>query len=98
MSVFSDAGEYDGRPGSLVDPCYLIRHPKGDLLWDTGLNEQLVQQSGGSPQPGVHARYDTPLAKQLAQIGVRAEDIEFIAFSHMHFDDTGGANAFTAAT
>src|SRR5215469_7400312 len=28
MGLFSDTGEYDGRPGSIVDPCWVIRHPK----------------------------------------------------------------------
>ena len=95
MSSFSDTGEYDGRSGKLVDPCFLIRHPQGDLLWDTGLNEQTL---GQTPVPGAQLHYDTPLATQLAQIGLDTSAIEFIAFSHMHFDHTGGANAFTNAT
>lgn len=98
MSSFADTGEYDGRPGKIVDPCFLIRHPKGDLLWDTGFNEQLVASSGGKPAPGVQIAYDKPLAAQLAEIGLSAKDIEWVAFSHMHFDHTGGANAFTEAT
>ena len=36
MSILSDTGEYDGKTGSLADPCFLIVHPKGILLWDTG--------------------------------------------------------------
>ena len=37
MGMFSDTGEYDGKPGVLVDPCWIIRHTKGTLLWDAGL-------------------------------------------------------------
>lgn len=96
MSLFSDAGEYDGRSGTLVDPCFLIRHPQGDLLWDTGFNEQLAHAAPGTGGPSV--TYDTPLADQLAEIGLSPDDIEIVAFSHMHFDHTGGANAFTSAT
>ena len=33
---FSDDHAYDGQTKELVDPCYLIRHPGGDLLWDAG--------------------------------------------------------------
>lgn len=42
MSLFSDTGKYDGKSGSIVDTCFLIRHPKGNLLWDTGLGDGLV--------------------------------------------------------
>src|SRR5271169_4577859 len=41
MGGFSDTGEYDGRPGEIAVPCFLIRHPKGDLLWDAGLGDHL---------------------------------------------------------
>jgi glyoxylase-like metal-dependent hydrolase (beta-lactamase superfamily II) len=98
MSMFSDTGEYDGRPGAIVDPCFLIRHPLGDLLWDTGFNEQVATANGGVPQPGIRLWYERPLAAQLAQLGLSAADVEFVAFSHMHFDHTGGANAFAEST
>ncbi len=39
MAMFSDTGEYDGKPGVLATPCFLIRHPEGVLLWDTGMGE-----------------------------------------------------------
>lgn len=35
--MFSDDGAYKGVARTLVVPCYLIRHPKGDLVWDTGV-------------------------------------------------------------
>lgn len=35
--AFSDDGAYKGMAKKMVVPCYLIRHPKGDLVWDTGL-------------------------------------------------------------
>ncbi|MBL8770573.1 MAG: N-acyl homoserine lactonase family protein [Phenylobacterium sp.] len=33
---FADDGSYKGVSRTMVVPCYLIRHPKGDLVWDTG--------------------------------------------------------------
>ncbi|MBX3485416.1 N-acyl homoserine lactonase family protein [Phenylobacterium sp.] len=33
---FADDGSYKGLSRTLIVPCYLIRHPKGDLVWDTG--------------------------------------------------------------
>lgn len=35
--MFADDGAYKGVQRTLIVPCYLIRHPKGDLIWDTGI-------------------------------------------------------------
>lgn len=35
--MFADDGAYKGVARKLVVPCYLVRHPKGDLIWDTGV-------------------------------------------------------------
>ena len=61
MGMFSDTGEYDGRPGAVADPCFLIRHPKGTLLWDTGLGDKLAETKGGSDHDGVHTQLDVSL-------------------------------------
>lgn len=99
LGNFSDTGEYDGHPGTLSEPCFLIRHPKGDLLWDTGLGDRFAATPGGEEvRAGVRAIVDTPLLAQLQQIGVTPADIEFLAFSHFHWDHTGNANAFTKST
>jgi N-acyl homoserine lactone hydrolase len=45
--MFSDDGAYKGVSRNLVVPCYLIRHPKGDLIWDTGVpqsKDRLLEQ------------------------------------------------------
>ena len=53
MAGFSDTGEYDGRPGEIAVPCFLIRHPKGDLLWDAGLGDRFAAvKEGAEPAPG----------------------------------------------
>src|SRR5271168_5216970 len=53
MSMFSDTGDYDGKSGSLVDPCFLVRHPKGILLWDTGLGDALFGRNDPANDAGV---------------------------------------------
>lgn len=93
LTSLSDAGDYDGKSGTLADPCFLVRDPKGNLLWDTGLPQ--VKSNRDAPmrlQPAV------PVANQLAVIGLRPSDVTYLAFSHLHFDHTGGANAFAAST
>src|SRR5277367_6460733 len=42
MGGFSDTGEYDGKRGEIAVPCFLIRHPKGTLLWDAGLGDHFA--------------------------------------------------------
>ena len=37
LDMFADDGSMAGQSRTLVVPCYLIRHPSGDLIWDTGL-------------------------------------------------------------
>jgi N-acyl homoserine lactone hydrolase len=98
MGWFSDTGEYDGKPGRLVDPCFLIRHSKGTLLWDTGLGDKLAANASGVDNGGVHMQVPVTLVDQLAKLRLAPADVGYIAFSHFHFDHTGNANAFPDST
>ena len=99
LSAFADTGEYDGRAGSLTDPCFLITHPKGTLLWDTGLGDELAASKGGvDVDPHTHVQVDITLSEQLAALGKAASDITYVAFSHLHSDHTGNAKRFTASS
>jgi N-acyl homoserine lactone hydrolase len=98
MGMFSDTGEYDGKPGELVDPCFLVRHPKGTLLWDAGLGDKLAGNPKGVDNGGIHLSVPVALADQLNALGLAPAQISYVAFSHFHFDHTGNANAFGAST
>ncbi len=99
MGMFADTGEYDGRRGTLSEPCFLIRHPKGDLLWDAGLGDRLADKPDGEvAAPGIRFVVAKPLLAQLQELGMSADDIDRLAFSHLHVDHTGNASAFTRAT
>jgi N-acyl homoserine lactone hydrolase len=99
MSGFSDTGEYDGKSGEVAAPCFLIRHPKGDLLWDLGLGDHFAAPPEGSDvAPGVHVVVRTTLVAQLQALSLTPKDIRYIAFSHLHWDHTGNANAFPDST
>ncbi|MDB4077109.1 N-acyl homoserine lactonase family protein [Porticoccaceae bacterium] len=93
LDAFSSNGDYAGLSGSLTNTCYLIRHPQGDLLWDLGLPDALV---GIGPQTeGIFTTtLERTLIEQLADIGLTAQDIEFISISHSHFDHSGQAALF----
>jgi len=93
LDVFSSTGDYAGQTDTLTNTCYLIRHPQGDLLWDLGLPQGLV---GAGPQTeGVFTMtLESTVTEQLADIGLSAQDIEFISISHSHFDHSGQAALF----
>ena len=93
LDAFSSSGDYAGKAGQLVNTCYLIRHPEGDLIWDLGLPQTLV---GSGPQVnGIFTlSLESSLVDQLALIGLSAADIEFLSISHSHFDHTGQAALF----
>ena len=93
MGFFSDTGEYDGKPGGVAVPCFLIRHPKGALLWDTGLGDKLAESKDGVELAGgIRLRVPVTFAEQLKALGLTPADVTHVAFSHFHFDHTGNAN------
>ena len=87
--------EGDTATRELVAPCYIIDHPKGQLLWDAGLPSDVAKSSGWvSRGEGVDVALDKTLAKQLKEmaLGFDLDALEFIAFSHIHWDHVGAAN------
>jgi len=97
MSSFSDTGDYDGKAGKVVVPCFLIRHPKGTLMWDTGLAPAFAKDEPWE-QYGVRASVGPSIEQQLRQIGLAPRDISYVAFSHLHMDHIGNANLFGSST
>ncbi|MFY0569454.1 MBL fold metallo-hydrolase [Archangium lansingense] len=97
MGFFSGSGEPTGQAGTLTVPCFLIRHPQGVFLWDTGLSDSIAQAPGADPV-GNQTYVDTPLSTQLRQLGLDHRDVRYVAFSHLHADYAGNANAFTSST
>ena len=86
---------------------YLIVHPKGVLLWDTGAVPDEAWSPTGSPVehrlvlPDGQERRVTirsPLKTQLMAVGYAPRDITHLALSHSHWDHTANANAFAGAT
>jgi glyoxylase-like metal-dependent hydrolase (beta-lactamase superfamily II) len=81
---------------------YLIRHPKGDVLFDTGNNDKLITDSSYWP-PGHMAMKpvttpDVAIDVQLRKAGVNPDEIKYVVLSHMHLDHGGNAGKFPKAT
>jgi N-acyl homoserine lactone hydrolase len=78
--------------------CFLVIHPRGILLFDTGLSDRLV----GRPlweniEDGYGQIKFNTLRGQLADIGVTPADITYLAISHWHWDHTGNANDYAGS-
>ena len=98
LGMMSDTGEYNGKSAWIADPCFLIRHPKGSLLWDTGLGDAIADKKDGVDMGAGVMYVDHKLPDQLKEIGLAPADITYLTFSHTHFDHTGNANEFPDAT
>jgi glyoxylase-like metal-dependent hydrolase (beta-lactamase superfamily II) len=93
-------GVHFGEPAVFSNHCYLIRHAKGLMLWDTGNPDRLAALADGLTAPNglITAYMRKPLADSLKEIGVKPGDIQHFAMSHSHGDHSGNANLFGAST
>ena len=88
-----------GEHKTLTNSCYLVVHPKGTLMWDTGLPDELADMPGGSTMPDAFVKSVThTLASQLQEIGYDPDKISYLGLSHMHGDHTGNTHLFPHAT
>ena len=77
-------------------PCYLIRHPRGELLWDAGLDPAIAGK-GVIDGGGFTMTYARSLFDQMDDMGLSPDDVDFRALSHMHFNHVGAATQFPKA-
>jgi glyoxylase-like metal-dependent hydrolase (beta-lactamase superfamily II) len=87
--------------------CYLVVHPRGTLVYDTGLGDRYLGRPfnqaplGDRPNPPSTSYFmlvTRTLESQLTAIGHPPSGIDFLALSHPHGDHVGNANAFARAT
>ena len=95
LQQFSDTFNYNGKSKTLTDSCYLIRHNKQLMLWDTGLPEALLNAK--FTKDAMSPRLNRTLKDQLQQINVKPDDIDMVGVSHYHFDHVGQAAQFPNA-
>lgn len=84
-----------GQPVVLSNNCYIVRHPRGTLLWDTGYPDALAERPVTNAN-GTASRTRT-LASQLVEIGLAPADIRYVAVSHTHGDHVGNVAAFAGS-
>lgn len=84
-------------------PSYLITHPKGNVVFDTGIHCQAITDPIG--RLGEIARTFVSRTKpgeeietQLAKFKLTTNDIAYVINSHFHFDHCGGNEFFPRST
>ena len=81
-----------------VDASYLIVHPRGVLMFDSGAVPDSQFKGDGKPVVEGVISATQPLLPQLASTGYGVGDIDYFAMSHYHSDHTANANLFAKAT
>jgi N-acyl homoserine lactone hydrolase len=77
---------------------YLISHPRGTVLWDTGIDDAIAELAAGSRiADAIVFRVPRTLRSQLEEIGVRPDDVDYLGLSHLHVDHVGNIGLFPAA-
>lgn len=97
MGFLADDGSMKGKAGFSVVPCFVIQHAKGTLIWDTGLPDST---RGKIPPADASFKFSLQqsLPEKLQLIGLKPSSIQYVSFSHLHFDHAGNANLFADST
>jgi glyoxylase-like metal-dependent hydrolase (beta-lactamase superfamily II) len=81
-----------------VNVSYLVVHPRGRVMFDTGgIGDDHFPADGSPAKEGVMAA-SRKLVPQMAAAGYAPADITHLVMSHYHADHTGNANLFAGAT
>ena len=100
MSLLMQGG--DDTMLDLPCPSFLIEHPKGLVLFDTGCNPKIIDDAVGywgevaAHLPLVWKKSDT-LDQQIKNVGYKPEDVKYVILSHAHLDHAGGLTYFPKA-
>ena len=81
---------------------YVIKHPKGNVLFDTGNNDNIIKDpSYWGPNFEALKPVNTPdvaIDTQLQKIDLKPDDIKYVVVSHLHLDHGGNVGKFPNST
>jgi N-acyl homoserine lactone hydrolase len=81
---------------------FVVRHPKGNVLFDTGNNDKIITDPsywGPFIQAINPVRTpDVAIDTQLAKVGLKPDDIKYVVVGHMHLDHGGNIGKFPNST
>src|SRR6476469_1367712 len=88
-----------GKPITLSNSCYLVKHGADWMLWETGYSQTIAATS--EPYTTLvltwYWKASKNLTAQLAELGVAPEEITYLGFSHAHPDHVGNGSLFPKA-
>jgi glyoxylase-like metal-dependent hydrolase (beta-lactamase superfamily II) len=75
-------------------PCFLIRHPNGLALFDTGCSRAVIGNSEAylgklAKYQTVHMQEGEDVTSRLREHGIGPGDIRYVINSHLHYDHAG---------
>ena len=93
-------GENVGRSIEFSSTCWLIKRGSEWVLWDTGVPQATLNDpKGWSTLPKLIVYHlERTVTGQLAEIGLKASDITYVALSHTHGDHIGNVSMFPDST
>jgi glyoxylase-like metal-dependent hydrolase (beta-lactamase superfamily II) len=81
---------------------YVVQHPKGNVLFDTGNNDRIITDPsywGAAIQRVNPVRTpDVAIDVQLAKLGLKPDDIRYVVVGHFHLDHGGNVGKFPKST
>jgi len=82
-------------------PSFLIEHPKGLVLFDTGSHPRVAEDVaaywGEMFRNMVRFSKDLTVDNQIKALGYKVTDVNYVVMSHFHMDHTGGLFMFPHA-
>jgi glyoxylase-like metal-dependent hydrolase (beta-lactamase superfamily II) len=92
----------DERRGEMVyNPyfVYVVKHPEGVVLFDSGAHPELAadpasRMGAGAEEFVVKVGPEDRIERALERIGMEPADVDLVIQSHLHFDHAGGLYAF----
>ncbi|WQF77507.1 Putative metallo-beta-lactamase, ribonuclease Z/Hydroxyacylglutathione hydrolase [Colletotrichum destructivum] len=83
---------------------FLIHHPAGPILFDTGVSTHCTEPGYfpcWNPVPGMLNKLEVTredgIVEQLRRRGVKPTDLQFVVLSHLHHDHAGGLEELAVA-
>ncbi|NJO22332.1 MAG: N-acyl homoserine lactonase family protein [Sphingomonadales bacterium] len=81
---------------------YVIKHPKGNVLFDTGNNDNIIKDPSywGASFDALKPvnTPDVAIDTQLQKIDLKPDDIKYVVASHLHLDHGGNVGKFPNST
>ncbi len=81
-----------GRPVTIPILTFLIAHPKGLVVFDTGVDTDVLGD------PYLDADPECRIDRQIRRVGYEPADVAYVLLSHLHMDHIGCAGLFPQAT